>query len=302
MRTETGRVNRRTFLIGAGAVLLAGCAKTQPSDGTSAEPSSQSSGAGPVAATVAVESSATGALLGALLHGAAQRAEASGTVLAAGDDWLDALGAGRLAAVPIWATTVWNKLSDDEEPPADVLADLAGLVGDSVRVLAPGSTDGGVVWMVARDAPVKALDDLGAWAKGKQAAVPAMAIDRTDGMGAVNAIYRTNFRALVVEDPIARAQAVADGRAGLGAFRKTEYLGDSVLVPLDDPDQVCSSDLLALTVNAAFADQHPKVTLAMNSVVQTLTNGQLLDLQRQVTADSPVDRVAESWLAARGIG
>lgn len=301
-RAETVRVNRRAFLIGAGAVLLAGCAKSEPVVSSSASPSAGPSASASVAPTIAAENSATGALLGALLAGAGAKAGSAATVVAAGDDWLDALGAGRVAAVPIWAMTVWGQLSDDEEPPADVLSDLAGLVGDSVRVLTPGPTDGGLVWMAARGAPVTSLDELGRFGAGKKAAVAALAVDRSDGMGALNAIYRTNFSALVQDDPLLRAQAVAGGQAAIGAFRKTENVGDAAVSALADPDKVCSPDQLVLAVNASFAEQRPQATLALNAVIQALNNDQLIDLQRQVIAQNSVDTVAAAWLTAHGLG
>lgn len=295
-------MNRRAFLIGAGALVLAGCAKSQPVETSSASPSVGASASAQVAPTIATENSATGAVLGALLKGAGAKVGSSATVVAAGDDWLDALSSGRLAAVPIWAMTVWGQLSDDEEPPADVLSDLAGLVGDSVRVLTPGPTDGGLVWMAAHGAPAASLDELGRFGKGKKAAVPALAVDRSDGMGALNAIYRTNFSALIQEDPLLRAQAVAGGQAAIGAFRKTENVGDAAVSALADPDKICSADQLVLAVNATFAEQRPQAALALNAVIQALSTDQLIDLQRQVVAQNSVDTVATAWLTAHGLG
>jgi glycine betaine/choline ABC-type transport system substrate-binding protein len=146
------------------------------------------------------------------------------------------------------------------------------------------------------------LEDLAEWSQGKAAAVPAMAIERADGLGALNAIYRTNFQALTQDDPVARAAAVASGQAAIGAFRRTEYLGGAALVELIDPDQMCISDQLILLVNAGYADASPQQTLAMNAVVQGLGTADVASLAGQVAQGKAVDQVAHDWLVSHQLG
>lgn len=213
-------------------------------------------------------------------------------------DVVSALQNRAVVAAPVWASTIWAQLSDAEELPEDVVTELAGLLPPEVNVLSPGLVDGGLVWMASAASGMKSLEDLSEWSKGKSAAVPAMAIERSDGMGALNAIYRTNFQALTLDDPVARAAAVASGQAGIGVFRRTEYLGGAALVELIDPDQMCVSDQLVLLVNAAYADASPQQVLALNAVVQGLNTEQVVALSGQVAQGAPVADVAHGWLAS----
>jgi len=291
-------VDRRAFLIGAGAVLLAGCARAEPG------PASPSPTPSPPDAPliIAVEGSTTGAILGAVLVGALAKLGSAATVQPYPADWLADLGAGTLVAAPVWATTVWAGLSDAEELPEDVLAELAGLVEPAVSLMTPGLVDGGLVWMVAASTGIKSMEDLSAYSQGKGAAVPAMAIERSDGVAALNAIYRTNFGTLSQEDPGVRAQWLVGGQAGIGAFRRTDNLGVTGLVELIDPDQMCQADPLALLVNAAFVEQRPDQALAMNAVIQALTNNELIALQQQVAQGGQLTEIARAWLQPRGLG
>jgi hypothetical protein len=251
---------------------------------------------------VAVEPTATGALLGALLVGAAAKLGTPATARPLASGVATALQNGTVVAAPVWASTLWAELSDDEELPEDVLGELAGLLEPSVSVLSPGLVDGGLVWMAAASSGQKSLEDLAEWSKGKAAAVPAMAIERSDGLGALNAIYRTNFHALTLDDPVARAAAVSSGQAAVGVFRRTEYLGGAALVELIDPDQMCTADQLVLLASAAFAEASPKQVLAMNTVVQTLGTDQVVALAGQVAQGVAVADVAHSWLASHQLG
>jgi glycine betaine/choline ABC-type transport system substrate-binding protein len=291
-------VDRRAFLIGTGAVLLAGCARATP--GTTSQTPTPSPSASPL--SIAVEDTPTGALLGSALVGALAKLDVAAVAQPFVGDWLGALRAGTVVAAPVWAATVWSSLSDSEDPPADVLADLAGLVEPTVSVLTPGSADGGLVWMVAASTGIKSMEDLAAWSKGKGAAVPALAVERSDGIAALNTIYGASFSTLAQDDPAVRAQWLLSGQAAIGAFRRTENLGVSGLVELIDPDQLCQSDPLAMLANAAFVDQHPDQALALNAVIQALTNTELLALEQQVAQGETVAEVTRSWLTSRGLG
>lgn len=289
-------MDRRAFLAGAGALLLTGCATVQPTANSAGSSSTPSGSVNPL--VIGVEQTASGALVGGLLTGALAGAGGS---KAAGTDWLAALGDQTLSAGPVYAGTVWAALSDSDEPSDDVLGDLASLVGPTVGVLTPGSTDGGLVWMVSATAGPKSLEGLAKWSQGKKAAVPSLALERADGISAINTIYGTRFGSTTQDDPVARAQLVASGQAGIGAFRRTDYLGGAAVVELADPDKVCASDPLALLVNAAFADRSPEQALALNAVIQALTNGDLNALSQKVAQGSPVADVASEWLVSKGL-
>lgn len=256
----------------------------------------------PGGVAIGVEPTATGVLLGALLVGAAAKLGTAAAAQPAPAEVVSALQLGTVVAAPVWASTLWAQLSDAEELPQDVLTELAGLLDPTVSVLAPGLVDGGLVWMASATSGQKSLEDLSEWSRGKGAAVPTMAIERSDGLGALNAIYRTNFHALAYDDPIARAGSVASGEAAVGAFRRSEYLGGANLVELIDPDQMCVSDQLVLLVNSAYSDAAPQQVLAMNAVVQALTTEQAVALVGQVAQGAAVAEVAHEWLVSHQLG
>ena len=280
--------------------MLAGCARVEPTSPTPTPSPTNNPGVNGV--VIGVDVTSTGTLLGALLVGAAAKLGTAATVQVLAAPVVTALQNGTLAAAPVWASTLWAELSDDEELPDDVLGELAGLLEPTVNVLAPGLVDGGLVWMASAASGQKSLEDLSAWSKDKAAAVPAMAIERSDGLGALNAIYRTNFRALTNEDPVARAAAVVSGEAAIGAFRRTEFLGGAALVELIDPDQMCVSDQLVLVANAAFAEASPQQVLALNAVVQGLSTDQVVALNSQIAQGGAVAEVAHSWLVSHQLG
>lgn len=289
-------MDRRALLIGTGAILLAGCAKAQPSVESPSGESSPTS-TEPVVA-VGAEQSASGAMIAGLLIATLNL---PAVAPAAGNDWLAGLGKGELDALAAYAGTTWSSVSDDDEPTDDLMSELASVLAPEVSVLAPGKTDGGLVWMAAASSGMKSLETLPAWSKGKAAAVPGMALLRSDGLTAVNTIYRTGFTAITENDPLVRAQMVASGRAGIGAFRRTDYLGGAALVELADPDKVGTADPLTLLVNTTFAENSPDQVLALNAVVQALDNAELNAMQRRVAEGSQVAEVAKQWLVSKGL-
>ncbi len=287
---ETGRVDRRAFLIGAGALVLTGCAQVKPGDG--AAPSANST---PSAVQIGVDSTKVGSVIGDLLGGAVGRAKAQPL----DTDWLSILGGGSLAAAVVYGGTVWAELSPSDDPPADLVKELAGLVDPEVKVMNPGKADGSMVWMAAASAGIKSMDGIAAWSKGKLAAIPEFANSRADGLPGINTIYGANFTAVVENDPIARAQLVTSGKAGVGVFRATEDLSGAQLVTLSDPDKMIAADPLVLLVNSAFAQNDPDTVLKLNAVITKLTNVDLISLQQQV-AHGRTDAVA-NWLRSNGL-
>jgi hypothetical protein len=291
---ETGPVDRRGFLLGAAGLLLAGCAKTQPGDGSQPTPSPSLSG--PIFAT---ESGAVGTMLGALLTGVAS---AGASVQALGTDWQTQVGKGTWSAAVVYATTAWDDLSDSDDPPGDdVQGQLAGLIQPDITELNPGETDGALIWMVPTAAGVTSLEELAVWSAGKVAAVPSWTLERADGLPGLNAIYQTSFTSVTEDDPIARAQALASGQVAIGAFRRTEYYGTTALLELADPEKLSTPDLVTLLVNSTFLDDQADLTEKALMVVQSLTTAELVAMQQQVATGAQIGDVAQAWLKARSL-
>lgn len=286
-------MDRRAFLIGAGALVLTGCAQTRPTAPVSAVPSET---AAPSPIVIGVDTTMVGTVLGQLLAGTAGPG-ASAQIM--GADWFAILGGGTLVAAAVYGLTAWNELSESEDPTDNLVQDLADLVDPEITVMNPGQADGGLVWMTSAQSGVGTLENLAAWSHGKSAAIPSWGNERADGLLGLNAIYGTTFTASVQDDPIARATLVASGQAGVGAFRRTEYLGDVDLVELTDPDQMTSADPVLLLVNSAFVDSDPQSVLKLTGVVDKLTTDDLVTIQRQIAQGST--RAAQSWLTANGL-
>lgn len=297
-------MDRRAFLLGAGVVALAGCARVPPPGlRPSASPSPT-----PTTAPLAVGDDGTpaGALLAHLFAQAMLATGRAASVAASGDDWQAALGDGTLAAFPAYARTLWATLSSDAEPPTaeQVVTDVAELVAPEVSMLAVPKVDGGLVWLVTRqtaDSGIASLDRIGPWSKGKVAAVPSLAIPRGDGIPGVRAVYQASFTAAEVEDPRERASQLGSGEAALAVFRRTEYTGSTGLVALSDPDQFAVADPLVILLHAGLADTEPEAVLALDGVAKALTNDTLLDLQAKVAAGTGLPVVAKAWLTEQGL-
>jgi hypothetical protein len=286
-------VDRRGFLLGATALVLAGCARVQPDDG--AQQTASPTPSGPI---VGVDTTAVGTVIGALLTGSLNLAA---TTQPLGADWTTPLGKGAWSAAVVYSATPWSELSDSEDTPSEVLSELAGLVAPDISVLNPGVSDGALVWMVPTTAGVTSLDGLAAWSAGKVAVVPAFALERADGLPGLNAIYQTTFTSVTEDDPIARARAVASGQAAIGAFRRTEYFGDASLLELADPEKMSGPDVVTLLVNSTFANDHADLADQFMKVIQSLTTADLVALQKQVVAGSQLADVAHAWLVAEGV-
>ncbi len=223
-----------------------------------------------------------------------------------GAGWQAALSHGDLAAVPGFGATLWAALSQKGEVPAtaEVLPEVARLIGPEVGVLPAPGVDGGLVWLVtgktARDG-ITSLSRIGAWSKGRRVAVPSLALTRGDGVPGLRAVYGGRFAVDEVEDPLERARRLTGGQAALAAFRKTEYTGASGLVALVDPDGLALPDPGVLLVNNALADAEPDHVLALDALARALTSDGLLDLQAQVVAGGSVSDVTDRWLTEQGL-
>jgi len=300
-------MDRRTFLLGT--LVLAGCAQARPEAAGSASAPNPSQGATAPAAVpisgsagtasspiVGSDQTASGVMLAALLTGAV-----TATTAALGADWRARLGDGTTSAAPVYAGTAWADLSQSDEPSDDVVGDLAGLVQPDIAIMAAGKLDGALAWMAPATSSLTSLDQVAKRAAGKAIAVPSLAVERADGLPGLSVIYRAKLSRLVEDDPVARAALIASGKAAFGAFRRTEYLGTDQFRELSDPSGMVTPDPVVLAVNATFADADPNAVLALNAVLQALTDADLVDLQRQAAGGSPAAEVARSWLAAKGL-
>ncbi|MEE9963524.1 MAG: hypothetical protein K4304_00360 [Propionicimonas sp.] len=286
-------MDRRAFLIGAGALVLTGCAQARPATTESPSPNPTASSA-PL--LIGVDDTTVGRVLGQLLSGSLG---GSASAQMMGSDWNAILGGGTLSAAAVYGGTAWNQLSNSEDPSDNLVQDLADLTDPEITVMNPGQTDGGLVWMTSAQSGVGTLEGLGPWSTGKAAAIPSWANERADGLLGVNAIYGTAFVPSVQDDPVARAQLLVAGKAGVGAFRRTEYYGEVDLVELVDPEKMMTTDPVLLMVNSAFANADPDTVLRLTSVMDKLTNEALIDIQKQISQGTT--QAAQSWLTANGL-
>jgi hypothetical protein len=235
-------------------------------------------------------------MLAALLSGARPA-----STVTLGTDWRARVGDATTSAAPVYAGTAWAELNQSDEPSDDVVGDLAGLVQPDVSIMTAGKLDGALVWMAPATSSLTSLDQVAKRLAGKAVAVPSLAVGRADGLPGLSVIYRAKSAHLVEDDPIARAALVTSGTAAFGAFRRTEYLGTDQFRELADPSGMVTPDPVVLAVNAAFADADPRSVLALNAVLQALSDAELVDLQRQVAGGSPAADVAHAWLAGKGL-
>ena len=296
-------MDRRGFLIGAGVLVAAGCARVQPAV-MSGAPTPTPTDAGTL--IIGTDQTPAGAMLSETLAQALIASGRNASVAPVAADWLAALGDGSLAALPAYAGTLWADLSDDDEPPvADrLVSDVASLVAPEVSTLTAAGVDGGLVWLVTRRTAaggITALDKLAKWSSGRTAAVPSLARARADGVPGVEAAYGAAFDVTEIDDPIARAARLVDGRVDVAAFRRTEYTAASGLVALGDPDELGAADPLVLLLHAGLADAEPEAVLTMGSVAELLTTDRLLDLQAKVVGGEPAAAVARAWLGQNGL-
>ena len=295
-------MDRRGFMLGTGALLVAGCARSAPLDLGTATPSVSA-----VPLAIGDDGTPAGAMLAQLLCQAVRASGRAAMPAAAGEDWQASLGDGSIAAVPAFAATLWSQLSDESEPPDGVdalLSDVAGLLAPEVSVLGAVGVDGGLVWEVtgktAADG-ITSLDRIAGWSKGKVVAVPPVAGSRADGIPGIEGVYHAAFTTASLADVNQRAAQLVSGQVALAAFRRTEFTGVANLVALEDPDQIGLADPLVVLLDAALADADPAAVLAMNGVAGALTTVMLVELQARVAGGEAVADVAGRWLVSRDL-
>jgi glycine betaine/choline ABC-type transport system substrate-binding protein len=296
-------MHRRGFILGAGGLLVAGCARVAPPAGDAATSSSPAQ-AGPL--SIGHDASAASTLLAQLLVGAIAAKGRAARPDSLGDAWQAALGSGELAAQPAFATTLWTSLSDGGDQPAasDLAGEVASLLAPEVSILPASGVDGSLVWLVTQataEAGITDLSRLAKWSKGREAVVPAFAVSRADGVPGLEDTYGATFTVNTVDDPLERAVRLTSGRAGIAAFRRTDYTGASGLVVLTDNDHFGIPDPGVILVGTALTDAEPDPVLSMNAVAATLTTAALLELQGQLAAGGSAADVASLWLKAQGL-
>ncbi len=297
-------MDRRGFLLGATALLAAGCARVPP-PGASGSAASSSSTATPLA--IGQDGTPAGAMLAQLILGALTAKGLQASVTDQGKGWQAALGHGDLSLLPAYAGTLWSSLSKSDEPPAakKLLGEVAGLLAPDVSVLPMPDIDGSLVWRVTTETAADGITSLARirdWSLGRVAVVPKLAVSRGDGIPGLKTVYGAQFDVLKVEDPVQRATLLTNGNAAIAVFRQTEYTGASGLVDLVDVEKLTLSDPGVVLLNTALTDAEPDHVLAVDAVAQAITTDMLLDLLAQVAAGGTVPDVAARWLKDQGLG
>lgn len=301
--SDTGRMDRRGFLLAASALLAAGCARVPPPAIAGAAGLATPAVAAPL--LIGTESAAPVALMAQLLvRAVAARGRAAGTEVF-GEAWQAALGAGESAAKPAYAGTLWASLGGGGDAPA--AADLPGAVADllspEVSVVSAAGVDGSLMWVVTEATAltgITTLDKIARWSRGKVAAVPEFAISRADGLPGLKAAYGAGFTVSKTESPRERAAALTTGRAAIAAFRRSEYSGTG-LFELADTNKIELPDPAVILVSSKLVDAEPDLVLAMEALAAKLSTGQLLDFQAKLAGGASADGILDAWLKAEGL-
>lgn len=299
---ETGRVDRRTFLLGLSAIAAAGCARVPP-------PGLASPGGSAAPSVPWVIGNGVGSdldLLGALIGQALGAGGRNYSTVVVGEEWQASLGHGDVSLLPAFGATRWAELSKEAEPPAaaDVVPELAGLLEPDVSVLEVPGVDGSLVWMVTQETAhdgITSLSRIKAWSDGKTAAVPDFVENRDDGIPGLEAVYGAEFDVEVVVEAERREALLLSGEAAIGAFRRTEYLSESGLVELVDVEKLTLADPAVVLLNTALTEAEPDQVLLIDRVVKAVTTDVLINLQAQVAEGGAPSDVALSWLKEQGL-
>lgn len=291
-------MDRRGFLLAASAVVAAGCARVPPPGVAASSPSTvQAAAPQPFGS----DGTRAGDMVTQLLASAVAAKGGSAAAVRAGTDWQASLAHGDLVALPGFAATLWAGLATQQEAPADdaLLSDLATLLAPDVGVLAVPGVDGGLVWLVTAETAGKGITSLArlsGWSTGKQAAIPALAKSRSDGVPGLRTVYGAGFDYVVVEDPVERASRLAAGQVAAAAFRSTDYTGATGLVALVDTEKIRLADPAVVLLNSGFTEAAPELALDLAAVAEVLTTDALVELQARVVAGGQAAEVAHSWL------
>lgn len=296
-------MDRRGFLLGATALLAAGCARVPP-PGAPGSPVPSSPTTTPLA--IGQDGTPAGAMLAQLVLGALAAKGRQAAVADLAKGWQAALSHGDLSLLPAYAGTLWSALSKEDEPPSakKLLGEVAGLLAPDVSVLPLPDIDGSLVWRVTADTASEGITSLARirdWSVGRVAVVPKLALSRGDGIPGLRTVYGAQFEVLKVEDPVQRASLLTNGNAAIAVFRQTEYASASGLVDLVDVEKLTMPDPGVVLVNTALTNAEPDHVLAVDAVAQAITTDMLLDLQAQVAAGGTVPEVAGRWLKDQGL-
>ncbi len=298
--SQTGRMDRRGFLLAASTLLAAGCARVPPPGAAGAATAAQLA---PL--LIGTEGAPPVALMAQLLVRslAAKGRSARSNVFA--DAWQAALGSGESAAQPAYAGTLWAGLGGGGDAPAaaDLAGEVADLLSPEVSVVSAAGVDGSLVWMVTEAtaaAGITTLDQIAKWSKGKVAAVPELAVSRADGLPGLTSAYGATFTAARTESPRERAAALTTGQAAIAAFRRSDFLGTG-LHELADTNRIELPDPGIILVSSRLVEAEPDAVLTMQALAAKLSTGVLLDFQAKVNGGASADGVLDAWLKAEGL-
>ena len=296
-------MERRGFLLAASALLAAGCARVPPQGVAGAAGLATPAELGPL--LIGTEDSPPVTLMAQLLVRAlAAKRRAARTDLF-GDAWQAALGAGESAAKPAYAGTLWASLGSGGDAPAaaDLAGEVAELISPEVSVVSAAGVDGSLMWVVTESTAstgITTLDQIAKWAKGRVAAVPQLAVSRADGLPGLKTAYGATFTVAKTEGPRERAAALTTGRAGIAAFRRSEYCGTG-LYELEDTNKIELADPAVILVSSKLVDTEPDMVLAMEALAAKLSTSPLLDFQAKVAGGASAVDILDAWLRAQGL-
>lgn len=285
-------------LVAVGVIAVAGCARVSPVAPQTSEPP-------PPAIEIGTDGTPTMSLVAALYAAALEADGQPATVVdvVPGTETL-ALADHSPVAMPVYAASMLRQFNaESAAEPSGIVAALATAVAPELSVLETSKVDGGLVWAVTMEAASSGVADLtavGGWSADKVVAAPAFALTSPSGVPALEVAYGTTATIREVEDAAARHDALLDGTADAAGFRRTETLGLSDLVELDDPMGVVTPDPLVVLLAADLADQRPDAVLVLDAVQQSLTPESFSGLTLAARQDGTEAAVAD-WLEAAGL-
>ena len=278
------------------AVMLAGCGLVSP-----VEPDDP---AGPLP-TIEIGSDGTQASdLVAALYVAALQANGDPAVVVdvtPGTEML-ALADYSPMAMPVFAATQLQEYSNEplSSEAATTISDLATEIAPEVGMLEASKLDGGLVWAATPESGLTSLTDLAGLPSGAIAVAPGFAMTISSGVPVLEVAYDTTLIVTELDDPGARAAALASGDAVAALFRRTEVTDLDGLVELDDPVGVIAPDPLVAAVPAELAEQRPDAVLVLDAAQQQHDQDAYAELVAASAADG-LEPAITAWLASRGL-
>jgi hypothetical protein len=193
-----------------------------------------------------------------------------------------------------FARTLVEQGGEFEEVPGseEIPEALAELLGEKISVLQPTALSGSIVWVSKGD---------GSWGYWKSqkltdpvAVVPSWAENRSDGVESIRELYsgeiKPNF--VVQDDTLARAAALNDGTAILGAFRACDVGEMAGLTPMSDDRGAALDDPVTLMVSTSLTESAPDLVLKVKEVFDALTQDQFNQMEAQVVSGADPAQVA----------